>query len=141
MFFEIGHTIINLLADFRSYQYMLPQIKGVTIHMENKKTVISLPRNQYNDVRNVLLKFVYIVIIMLQINLLWMSYVFKYHTDCLYLTTIFLVSNLGCQTWSHGQFYDSISMEKQTYNHTQQSNLLTTVLSQLPWSLSCESNN
>ncbi|BFZ16767.1 hypothetical protein BsWGS_19806 [Bradybaena similaris] len=50
VFFEIGHTIINLLADFRSYQYMLPQIKGVTIHMENKKTVISLPRNQYNDI-------------------------------------------------------------------------------------------
>ncbi|KAH9491704.1 Zinc finger FYVE domain-containing protein 9 [Bulinus truncatus] len=50
VFFEIGHTIINLLADFRNYQYMLTQIRGATIHMENKKTVISFPRNRYNDV-------------------------------------------------------------------------------------------
>ncbi|CAL1536688.1 unnamed protein product [Lymnaea stagnalis] len=53
VFFEIGHTIINLLADFRNYQYMLTQIRGVTIHMENKKTVISFPRNRYNDVMKV----------------------------------------------------------------------------------------
>ncbi|RUS73079.1 hypothetical protein EGW08_019160 [Elysia chlorotica] len=53
VFLEIGHTIINLLADFRNYQYMLTQIKGATIHMENKKTVISFPRNRYNDVMKV----------------------------------------------------------------------------------------
>ncbi|GFO37158.1 Zinc finger fyve domain-containing protein 9 [Plakobranchus ocellatus] len=53
VFFEIGHTIINLLADFRNYQYMLIQIRGATIHMENKKTVISFPRNRYNDVMKV----------------------------------------------------------------------------------------
>ncbi|XP_059146860.1 zinc finger FYVE domain-containing protein 9-like isoform X2 [Physella acuta] len=53
VFFEIGHTIINLLADFRNYQYMLTQIRGVVIHMENKKTVISFPRNRYNEVMKV----------------------------------------------------------------------------------------
>ena len=50
VFFEIGHTIMNLLADFRNYQYMLPQIKGVHIHMEDKKTIIKFPRNRYDEV-------------------------------------------------------------------------------------------
>lgn len=53
VFLEIGHTIINLLADFRNYQYMLTQIKGASIHMENKKTVINFPRNRYNDIMKV----------------------------------------------------------------------------------------
>lgn len=50
VFFEIGHTIMNLLADFRNFQYMLPQIKGVTIHMEDKKTIMNFPRNRYDEV-------------------------------------------------------------------------------------------
>ena len=50
MFGEIGHTIMNLLADFRNYQYMLPQIRGVQIHMEEKKTYIKFPRNRYDEV-------------------------------------------------------------------------------------------
>ena len=50
VFGEIGHTIMNLLADFRKFQYMLPQIKGVTIHMEDKKTYINFPRNRYDAV-------------------------------------------------------------------------------------------
>ncbi|ESO88131.1 hypothetical protein LOTGIDRAFT_193725 [Lottia gigantea] len=53
VFFEIGHTIMNLLADFRNYQYMLPQNRGVFIHMEDKKTVISFPRNRYDDLMKV----------------------------------------------------------------------------------------
>ncbi|KAI8774044.1 zinc finger FYVE domain-containing protein 9 [Biomphalaria glabrata] len=53
VFFEIGHTIINLLADFRNYQYMLSHIPGVTIKMEDKKTVINFPRNRYNEVMKV----------------------------------------------------------------------------------------
>ncbi|XP_064625104.1 zinc finger FYVE domain-containing protein 9-like isoform X2 [Lineus longissimus] len=53
-FMEIGHTIMNLLADFRSYQYMLPQIKGVTIHMEDKITYINFPRNRYDEVMKVI---------------------------------------------------------------------------------------
>ncbi|XP_074641262.1 uncharacterized protein LOC141899011 [Tubulanus polymorphus] len=54
IFGEIGHTIMNLLADFRDYQYMLPQIKGVVVHMEDKHTYINLPRNRYEDVMKVI---------------------------------------------------------------------------------------
>lgn len=50
VFYEIGHTIMNLLADFRNFQYMLPNIRGVTIHMEDKVTKINFPRNRYEDV-------------------------------------------------------------------------------------------
>ena len=41
---------MNLLADFRNYQYMLPQIRGVVVHMEEKKTFINFPRNRYDEV-------------------------------------------------------------------------------------------
>lgn len=50
---EIGHTIMNLLADFRNYQYMLPSIRGVTVHMEDKWTYINFPRNRYDQVMKV----------------------------------------------------------------------------------------
>lgn len=50
VFVEIGHTIINLLADFRNFTYSLPQIRGLTIHMEDKKTTISIPMNRYDQV-------------------------------------------------------------------------------------------
>ncbi|KAK7100156.1 uncharacterized protein [Littorina saxatilis] len=53
VFFEIGHTIMNLLADFRNFQYMLQQVRGATIHMEDKKTYINFPRNRYNEVMKV----------------------------------------------------------------------------------------
>ena len=47
---EIGHTIMNLLADFHKYQYTLPQIGGLLIHMEEKRTSVCLPRSRYNVV-------------------------------------------------------------------------------------------
>ncbi|KAL4236306.1 Zinc finger FYVE domain-containing protein 9 [Mactra antiquata] len=53
VFYEIGHTIMNLLADFRNYQYMLPNIRGVTIHMEDKVTKINFPKNRYEDLMKV----------------------------------------------------------------------------------------
>ncbi|KAK3612360.1 hypothetical protein CHS0354_011081, partial [Potamilus streckersoni] len=53
VFFEIGHTIMNLLADFRNFQYMLPHIKGVTIHMEDKRTMINFPKNRYEELMKV----------------------------------------------------------------------------------------
>ncbi|XP_053395265.1 uncharacterized protein LOC128555782 isoform X2 [Mercenaria mercenaria] len=53
VFFEIGHTIMNLLADFRNYQYMLPNIRGVAIHMEDKVTKINFPRNRYEELMKV----------------------------------------------------------------------------------------
>ncbi|KAJ8981926.1 hypothetical protein NQ317_002096 [Molorchus minor] len=50
VFVEIGHTIINLLADFRNFSYTLPQIRGLTIHMEAKNTTITIPANRYDQV-------------------------------------------------------------------------------------------
>ena len=50
VFGEIGHTIMNLLADFHHFQYMLPQIRGVKIHMQDKQTYILFPKNRYDDV-------------------------------------------------------------------------------------------
>lgn len=50
VFCEIGHTIVNLLADFRNYQYSLPSVPGLTIHMEDKQTYINFPRNRYDEV-------------------------------------------------------------------------------------------
>lgn len=46
---EIGHTIMNLLADFRNYQYMLPSIPGMVIHMEDNHTTLNFPRNRYDE--------------------------------------------------------------------------------------------
>ncbi|XP_066257587.1 zinc finger FYVE domain-containing protein 16 isoform X2 [Euwallacea similis] len=48
VYVEIGHTIINLLADFRNFTYSLPQIRGLIIHMEDKKTTITIPKNRYD---------------------------------------------------------------------------------------------
>jgi len=47
---EIGHTIMNLLADFHNFQYTLPQIRGLLIHMEEKQTCVRFPRSQYSAV-------------------------------------------------------------------------------------------
>lgn len=47
---EIAQTIINFLADFRTYSYTLPTIRGMVIHMEDRKTSIQIPRNRYDQV-------------------------------------------------------------------------------------------
>ncbi|XP_061695611.1 zinc finger FYVE domain-containing protein 9 isoform X2 [Syngnathoides biaculeatus] len=49
LFGETGHTIMNLLADFRNYQYALPVVKGLVVDMEVKKTSIKIPSNRYNE--------------------------------------------------------------------------------------------
>ncbi|XP_074593974.1 smad anchor for receptor activation [Brevipalpus obovatus] len=51
-YFEIGHTIINILADFRNYQYSLPVVPGLTIHTDQatKQTTVNFPRNRYDKV-------------------------------------------------------------------------------------------
>lgn len=44
-------TDINLLfKDFRNFSYTLPQIRGLTIHMEDKNTTIRIPSNRYDQV-------------------------------------------------------------------------------------------
>ncbi|XP_053966503.1 zinc finger FYVE domain-containing protein 9 [Anastrepha ludens] len=47
---EIAQTIINFLADFRNYSYTLPCIKGMYIHMEDRKPTVMIPRNRQDDV-------------------------------------------------------------------------------------------
>ncbi|KAJ8011050.1 hypothetical protein DPEC_G00054160 [Dallia pectoralis] len=49
LFGETGHTIMNLLADFRNYHYTLPSVKGLVVDMEVKKTCIKIPSNRYNE--------------------------------------------------------------------------------------------
>ncbi|KAM7400193.1 hypothetical protein PAMA_004744 [Pampus argenteus] len=49
LFGETGHTIMNLLADFRNYQYTLPVVKGLVLDMEVRKTSIKIPSNRYSE--------------------------------------------------------------------------------------------
>nr|XP_015210828.1 PREDICTED: zinc finger FYVE domain-containing protein 9 isoform X1 [Lepisosteus oculatus]XP_015210829.1 PREDICTED: zinc finger FYVE domain-containing protein 9 isoform X1 [Lepisosteus oculatus]XP_015210830.1 PREDICTED: zinc finger FYVE domain-containing protein 9 isoform X1 [Lepisosteus oculatus]XP_015210831.1 PREDICTED: zinc finger FYVE domain-containing protein 9 isoform X1 [Lepisosteus oculatus]XP_015210832.1 PREDICTED: zinc finger FYVE domain-containing protein 9 isoform X1 [Lepisosteus len=49
LFGETGHTIMNLLADFRNYQYTLPVVNGLMVDMEVRKTCIKIPSNRYNE--------------------------------------------------------------------------------------------
>ncbi|KAF0312716.1 Zinc finger FYVE domain-containing protein 9 [Amphibalanus amphitrite] len=50
VFYEVGHTIINLLADFRNFAYVLPTVHGMHIHMEEQETSVLIPRNRFNQV-------------------------------------------------------------------------------------------
>lgn len=50
LYFEVGHTIMKVLADFRNFAYTLPGVRGLTIHMENKVTDIMFPKNRYDQV-------------------------------------------------------------------------------------------
>ncbi|EPQ11605.1 Zinc finger FYVE domain-containing protein 9 [Myotis brandtii] len=50
LFGETGHTIMNLLSDFRNYQYTLPIVQGLVVDMEVRKTSIKIPSNRYNEV-------------------------------------------------------------------------------------------
>lgn len=51
---EIAQTIINFLADFRTYTYTIPTIRGMVIHMEDRKTSVLIPRNRYDQVMKAL---------------------------------------------------------------------------------------
>ncbi|XP_062373048.1 zinc finger FYVE domain-containing protein 9-like isoform X2 [Sardina pilchardus] len=56
VFGETGHTIMNLLADFRNYQYTLPMVTGLVVDVEARKTYIKIPKNRYNDLMKALNK-------------------------------------------------------------------------------------
>merc|ERR1719219_2883461 len=47
---EIGHTIMNVLADFKNYTYALPTIRGLVIHMSPGTTSILIPKNRYDSI-------------------------------------------------------------------------------------------
>lgn len=51
---EIGHTIMNLLADLRNYQYTLTTVDGLFIHMEMGRSCIKLPLKRYNEVLKII---------------------------------------------------------------------------------------
>ncbi|EDS41193.1 smad anchor for receptor activation [Culex quinquefasciatus] len=55
VYVEIAQTIINLLADFRNYSYTIATIRGMVIHIEDRKTSILIPRNRYEQVMKVLM--------------------------------------------------------------------------------------
>ncbi|XP_072272323.1 zinc finger FYVE domain-containing protein 16 isoform X2 [Pyxicephalus adspersus] len=51
---EIGHTIINLLTDLRNYQYTIPHVDGLVIHMEMGKSSIKIPSWRHNEILKVI---------------------------------------------------------------------------------------
>lgn len=54
VFAEIGQTIMNFLADFRAYTFSIESIRGMFIHMEERKTTVLIPRNRYDQVMKVI---------------------------------------------------------------------------------------
>lgn len=50
---ETGHTIMNLLADLRNYQYSLPVVEGLRIHMEMGHSFIDIPKSSFNEMQKV----------------------------------------------------------------------------------------
>ncbi|KAI1905353.1 hypothetical protein AGOR_G00015230 [Albula goreensis] len=53
VFRETGHTIMNLLADLRNYQYSLPVVEGLHIHMEMGNSYIHIPRTRFQEMLKV----------------------------------------------------------------------------------------
>lgn len=49
---------MNLLTDMRNFTYTLPAIAGCTVALEDDKTIILIPIDQYNQVRFVFLGLV-----------------------------------------------------------------------------------
>ncbi|XP_018120385.1 zinc finger FYVE domain-containing protein 16 isoform X2 [Xenopus laevis] len=54
LFGEIGHTIINLLTDLRNYQYTIPHVDGLLIHMQLGKICIKIPSKKHNEILKVI---------------------------------------------------------------------------------------
>ncbi|XP_054612355.1 zinc finger FYVE domain-containing protein 16 isoform X2 [Dunckerocampus dactyliophorus] len=50
---ETGHTIMNLLADLRNYQYSLSSVEGLRIHMEMGHSYIDIPKSSFNEMLRV----------------------------------------------------------------------------------------
>jgi MAD (mothers against decapentaplegic) interacting protein len=47
-------TVFDFWQDFRNFQYTLPIVPGLVIHLEEKKITVHLPRNRYEKVLKVL---------------------------------------------------------------------------------------
>ncbi|XP_019711964.1 zinc finger FYVE domain-containing protein 16 [Hippocampus comes] len=50
---ETGHTIMNLLADLRNYQYSLASVEGLRIHMEMGHSYIDIPKSSFSEMQRV----------------------------------------------------------------------------------------
>ncbi|KAJ8285539.1 hypothetical protein GJAV_G00027970 [Gymnothorax javanicus] len=50
---ETGHTILSLLADFRNFQYNLPVVEGLHVHMEMGNSYILIPKAKFTQVLKV----------------------------------------------------------------------------------------
>lgn len=46
----VGRTILELLADFRNFQYTIPRVVGVTINLRGKDTILRLPQHRYDEI-------------------------------------------------------------------------------------------
>ncbi|XP_060764672.1 zinc finger FYVE domain-containing protein 16 isoform X1 [Neoarius graeffei] len=53
VFRETGHTIMNLLADLRNYQYSVPVVDSLRIHMELGNSYIDIPKSKFNEMLKV----------------------------------------------------------------------------------------
>ncbi|XP_056592375.1 zinc finger FYVE domain-containing protein 16 isoform X2 [Triplophysa dalaica] len=53
VFKETGHTIMNLLADLRNYQYSLPVVDSLQVHMEMGNSYIEIPKSRFNEMLKV----------------------------------------------------------------------------------------
>ncbi|XP_017344672.2 zinc finger FYVE domain-containing protein 16 [Ictalurus punctatus] len=53
VFKETGHTIMNLLADLRNYQYSVPVVDNLRIHMEVGNSYIDIPKSKFNEMLKV----------------------------------------------------------------------------------------
>ncbi|XP_030824662.1 zinc finger FYVE domain-containing protein 16 [Camarhynchus parvulus] len=54
LFGDIGHTIMNLLVDFRNYQYTLHTIENLFVHVEMGRSCIKIPLRKHNEVMKVI---------------------------------------------------------------------------------------
>ncbi|XP_051541056.1 zinc finger FYVE domain-containing protein 16 isoform X1 [Myxocyprinus asiaticus] len=53
VFKETGHTIMNLLTDLRNYQYSLPVVDSLRVHMEMGNSYIDIPKSRFNEMLKV----------------------------------------------------------------------------------------
>ncbi|KAL1267131.1 hypothetical protein QQF64_002806, partial [Cirrhinus molitorella] len=53
VFKETGHTIMNLLTDLRNYQYSLPVVESLRVHMEMGNSYIEIPKSRFNEMLKV----------------------------------------------------------------------------------------
>lgn len=56
VYYEIGHTIISILGDFRNFRYSLTHVDGlkVTLNKATHKVIIQLPQSNYQEINKVL---------------------------------------------------------------------------------------